>query len=125
MRLLSSHDEQQLMQALQGAQESARRTSRKCIAGFQRSIADLDFLAVFAAADQEERFFGQRPNRHQAFVALGCAAQIIAEDRERFAICSREATQLFKGALPLTTLPLPWILPGRVFPPLASYCLNY
>ncbi len=98
MRLLSSHDEQQLMQALRAAQDSARQTGRKRIAGFQRSIADLDFLAVFAAADQEERFFGQRPNRHQAFVALGCAAQVIAEGRERFALCSREATQLFEGA---------------------------
>jgi len=99
MRLLSSHDEHQLMQALHTAQDSARRTSRKCIAGFQRPIADLDFLAVFAAAGQEERFFGQRPNRHQAFVALGCAAQIIAASRERFATCSREATYLFKDAV--------------------------
>lgn len=99
MRLLSSHDEQQLRQTLRSAQDGARKTGRTLIAGFQRPIADLDFLAVFAAADQEERFFGQRPNRHQAFVALGCAAQIIAEGPERFATCSREATQLFKDAV--------------------------
>jgi len=99
MRLLSSHDEQQLAQALNEAKYNAQRHGRKFIAGFQCSIADLDFLAVFAAAHQEERFFGQRPNQHQAFVALGCAAQIIAEGPQRFATCSRKATQLFEGAV--------------------------
>lgn len=99
MGLLSSNDEKQLEQTLHDAQASAQRLDRKIIAGFQRSISDLDFLAVFAAADQEERFFGQRPNQHQAFVALGCAAQIIAEGPRRFTVCSHEATTLFKDAV--------------------------
>jgi len=98
LSIFSERDWSDLDAALTEARQRAEQTGRSVVAGVRREIQDLDFLSVFSAALNEERFFGQRPTQHQAFVALGCAAQIMAEGPERFAMCARSARELFELA---------------------------
>ncbi len=99
MPAFADSDRSRLVATLRAAKQRAADSGRPVIAGFQRPVQDLDFLHLFEAASEDERFFGQRPTQHQAFVALGCAAQIIAEGPDRFATCAQHARELFQDAV--------------------------
>jgi len=89
---------QRLKTQLDQARDKAKLLGKKIIFGWQQPIDDLDFLGLFSAADNEERFFGEYPGRHQAFVALGRIAQIQVEGSERFSDASQAIKDLFSDA---------------------------
>jgi len=83
---------------LDAAQDKARSLQREIVFGWQQPVDDLDFLTVFSAAENEERFFGEYPGRCQAFVALGRAAQIEVEGHLRFRQAAHAVEELFRDA---------------------------
>jgi len=83
---------------LDAARDIARSLQREIVFGWQQPVDDLDFLTVFSAAENEERFFGEYPGRCQAFVALGCAAQIEVEGHQRFQQAAHAVEELFRNA---------------------------
>ncbi|MBW2658362.1 MAG: isochorismate synthase [Deltaproteobacteria bacterium] len=89
----------QLKVDLDAAGEEAAKLKKSIVFGWQQPIADLDFLTIFSAAENEERFFGEYPGRCQAFVALGRAAQIEVEGCLRFDDAARAVEELFRDAV--------------------------
>jgi len=90
--------ENQLKSRLSEAVDKARSLQKEIIFGWQQPMDNLDFLALFSAAENEERFFGEYPDRHQAFVALGRSGQIEVEGRTRFNDASQAVRELFNDA---------------------------
>lgn len=83
---------------LNEARDRARSLQKKIVFGWQQPIDDLDFLSLFAASENEERFFGEYPGRHQAFVALGRMVQIQVEGSGRFRDAGKAVKDLFSDA---------------------------
>ncbi len=98
MKILEPETVLQLKVHLDEARDKARLLQKKIIFGWQQPIEDLDFLALFSAAENEERFFGEYPDRHQAFFALGRNSQIEVEGITRFHDASRAVRGLFNDA---------------------------
>jgi len=98
MKFLATDTVLRLKDQLDGARNRAKALKKEIIFGWQQSVEDLDFLALFSAAENEERFFGEYPGRHQAFVALGRTAQIEVEGVTRFSDASQAVNRLFCDA---------------------------
>ena len=88
----------QLRVHLDEALDRARSLQKEIIFGWQQPIDNLDFLALFSAAENEERFFGEHPDRRQAFFALGRCRQVEAEGGTRFLDSSLAVQELFNDA---------------------------
>jgi len=98
MKILASASARQLKVCLAEAFEKAKSLQKEIIFGWQQPIQDLDFLALFSAAEKEERFFGEYPDRYQAFVALGRSSQVEAEGLIRFEDAGLAVRELFDDA---------------------------
>jgi isochorismate synthase len=98
MKILVPDIIRQLKAHLDEARDKARFLQKEIIFGWQQPIEDLDFLALFSTAEKEERFFGEYPDRHQAFAALGRIAQIEVEGPDRFHDASLAVRELFRDA---------------------------
>jgi isochorismate synthase len=98
MEIFKPDTARQLKVHLDEACNRARSLQKEIIFGWQQPMDDLDFLALFSAAENEERFFGEHPDRRQAFFALGRSAQVEAEGITRFHDASLAVRELFYDA---------------------------
>jgi len=98
MKILAPDAIRLLKARLDKARDKAGSLQKEIIFGWQQPIDDLDFLSLFSAAENDERFFGEYPDRHQAFVALGRSAQIEVEGATRFRDAGLAVRELFYDA---------------------------
>jgi len=88
----------QLAKLLAKASREAQRKQKPVVAGMRRQIPLVDFLPLFAAAQNEDRFFGEHPDRAQALFAVGCATYLEANGPNRFVDCAKARAELFRNA---------------------------
>jgi len=98
MEIFKPDTARQLKVHLDEAFAKARSLQKEIIFGWQQPIDNLDFLALFSAAENEERFFGEHPDRRQAFFALGRCDQVETEGVTRFGDASLAVQELFNDA---------------------------
>ena len=98
MKILTPDVARQLQVNLDEAFVKAISLQKTIIFGWQQPIDELDLLDLFSAAEKEERFFGEYPDRQQAFVALGRSSQIEVEGATRFNDADLAVRDLFRDA---------------------------